>query len=77
VGKTAAFAVSEKIRSAIRKADIAGAEGYTEDVTITVSAGVATAGETLTDPNDLLEAADAALREAMSVGGDHVRLAPG
>ena len=77
VGKTAAFAVTEKIRSAIRKADIGRAEGYTDDNALSVSAGVATAAETLSDPMALLEAADAALREAMHAGKDQVRLAPG
>ncbi|PKL57882.1 MAG: hypothetical protein CVV34_05215, partial [Methanomicrobiales archaeon HGW-Methanomicrobiales-5] len=77
VGKTAAFAVTEKIRSAIRKADIGRAEGYTDDNALSVSAGVATAAETLSDPMALLESADAALREAMHAGKDQVRLAPG
>jgi diguanylate cyclase (GGDEF)-like protein len=77
VGKTAAFAVAEKIRLAIREADLAGAEGYTEGGALSASAGVATATETLSDPMDLLEAADVALREAMLAGKDQVRLAPG
>ncbi len=77
VGKTAAFAVAEKIRSAIREADLASVEGYTEGGALSVSAGVATATETLSDPMDLLEAADGALRKAMNAGKDQVRLAPG
>ncbi len=77
VGKTAAFAVAEKLRSAVREADIPVALGYTDGGPMTVSAGVATAGETLSDPMDLLEAADVALREAMIAGTDQVRLAPG
>ncbi len=77
VGKTAAFAVAEKIRSVIREADLAHVEGYTEASVLSVSAGIATATEKLSDPMDLLEAADVALREAMLAGKDQVRLAPG
>ncbi|MCE5192216.1 MAG: diguanylate cyclase [Actinomycetia bacterium] len=77
VGKTAAFAVAEKLRSAIREADFAHAEGYTDGGPLSVSAGVATAVDTLSDPMNLLEAAAAALQEAMDAGRDQVRLAPG
>lgn len=77
VSKTAAFAVAEKLREAVRLADVPGADGYTNGGGLSVSAGVATAGETLSDAMVLLEAADAALNEAMAGGKDQVRLAPG
>lgn len=77
VAKTAAFAVAEKLREAVRLADLLSAEGYTESGRLTVSVGVAMAGETLTDAMILLDAADAALHEAMAGGRDQVRLAPG
>jgi len=77
VTKTAAFAVAEKLREAVRSADLPGADGYTQGGTLSVSAGVATAGESLRDAMLFLEAADAALHEAMAGGKDQVRLAPG
>jgi GGDEF domain-containing protein len=54
-----------------------GADGYTHDVTVTLSAGVSSAKRPAEDPFELLEAADAALHEAMAAGKDQVRLAPG
>jgi len=77
VSKTAAFAVAEKLREAVRGVDLLRAEGYTEGGVLSMSAGVATAGETLKDAMLFLEAADAALHEAMAGGKDQVRLAPG
>lgn len=77
VPKTAAFAVAEKLRAVVRESAFGPAEGYTTDVGITLSAGVATAGDAVSDPIALIEAADAALREASTMGSDQVRLAPG
>ncbi len=77
VAKTAAFAVAEKLRDAIRTAGLLAAEGYTEGDELTVCVGVATAGETLKDAMLFLDAAYAALHEAMTEGRDQVRLAPG
>jgi diguanylate cyclase (GGDEF)-like protein len=77
VAKTAAFAVAEKLREAVRLSSLLSVEGYTESGGLTVSAGVATAGETLNDAMVFLEAADTALHEAMAEGRDQVRLAPG
>ena len=76
VTKTSAFAVAEKLREAVRGADVLPA-GYTNGGGLSVSAGVATAGETLKDAVVFLEAADVALHEAMAGGRDQVRLAPG
>lgn len=77
VAKTAAFAVAEKLKDALRSADPVVAEGYTESGALTVSVGIATAGEKLRDAMVFLEAADTALHEAMAGGRDQVRLAPG
>jgi PleD family two-component response regulator len=44
---------------------------------VTVSVGVAAAGPGAPDPGEMLEAADAALLQAIAAGGDQVRLAPG
>ncbi|MHB1340956.1 MAG: diguanylate cyclase domain-containing protein [Coriobacteriia bacterium] len=77
VPKTAAFAVAEKLRTAVREASFGPAEGYTTDVSMTISVGVATAGAAVADPMTLIEAADTALREAAAIGSDQVRLAPG
>lgn len=77
VPKTAAFAVAEKLRTAVREARFGVAEGYTTDIGVTISVGVATAGEAVSNPMALIEAADTALREAATLGSDQVRLAPG
>ena len=78
IGKTAAFAVSEKLRAAVRETPVTvGADGYTQHVTVTLTAGVSSARTAAEDPFELLEAADAALHEAMAAGKDQVRLAPG
>lgn len=77
VPKTAAFAVAEKLRSAVREASFGPVDGYTEDIAITISVGVATASDAVADPIALIEAADAVLREAAVAGSDQVRLAPG
>ncbi len=78
IGKTAAFAVAEKLRQALRESAIeVESGGYTHVVEVTLSAGVASAAPTTTDPLDLVEGADTALHEAMAAGKDQVRLAPG
>lgn len=78
IGKTAAFAVAEKLRAAITGTPFTvQTGGYTGDVSVTVSIGVAAASATLNDAHELLEAADAALHEAMKAGKDRVHLAPG
>lgn len=78
IGKTAAFAVGEKLRRAMR--DVAftiSPDGYTRDVTATVSVGIAAASSEVSNTHELLEAADAALHDAMDAGRDRVHLAPG
>ncbi len=78
IGKTAAFAVAEKLRTAIGGEPYAiAAGGYTGDVSVTASLGVASASASVNEAHELLETADAALREAMSAGRDRVHLAPG
>ena len=78
IGKTAAFAVAEKLRESIGASPVSvDSDGYTQDIGVTASFGVAAAGKVGGEPADLLEAADAALRDAMASGGDQVRLAPG
>ncbi|MCE5203995.1 MAG: diguanylate cyclase [Coriobacteriales bacterium] len=77
VPKTAAFAVAEKLRAMARRAHFDVAEGYRTDVSLTVSIGVASAGDAISDPTALIEAADAVLRQAARSGSDQVGLAPG
>jgi diguanylate cyclase (GGDEF)-like protein len=78
IGKTSAFAVGEKLRESIGAAPLAvKTDGYTHEVSVTLSVGVASAGSSATCPGDLLDRADGALRLAMSSGGNQVRLAPG
>lgn len=78
ISKTAAFAVAEKLREAVSGATIpVESDGYTHDVSVTVSVGVAAAGSGAPDPGEMLEAADTALLQAIAAGGDQVRLAPG
>jgi diguanylate cyclase (GGDEF)-like protein len=75
--KTAAFAVAEKVRAALAALHPAVAgEGYTTLVPVTVSVGVASAGEWLADATELIEAAESALIEAKESGRDQVRIAP-
>jgi len=78
VGKTEAFAASEKLRTVIGEAPYRIAVGgYTGDVTMTASLGVATASVRLREGRALIEAADTALHGAMGAGRDRVHLAPG
>ncbi|MEA5075547.1 MAG: diguanylate cyclase [Coriobacteriia bacterium] len=77
IGKTEAFAVGEKLRSAVSGSVVSAEDGgYTQDVTVTASIGVASATAS-TDAQALMEAADGALLEASHSGGDQVRLARG
>jgi diguanylate cyclase (GGDEF)-like protein len=78
IGKTAAFAAAEKLRVAISATPYTvGVGGYTRDVSVTVSLGVAAASPATSDAHALIEAADSALHEAMNAGKDRVHLAPG
>lgn len=78
IGKTAAFAVGEKLRLAASGSPFTlGDDGYRRDVTVTVSVGIATASPAVATAHELLEAADEALHQAMSAGRDRVQLAPG
>ncbi|MBN1193252.1 MAG: diguanylate cyclase [Coriobacteriia bacterium] len=78
ISKTAAFAVAEKLRETIKAAPCpVEVAGYTGDVSITASLGVVAASPEVRDVQGLLEAADAALHEAMGAGMDRVHLAPG
>jgi len=78
IGKTAAYAVAEKLRAAVVDSPITvSVDGYEQEVPLTVSAGVAAASPARADAMELLEAADGALHEAMDAGKDQVRLASG
>lgn len=75
VGKTAAFAAAEKLRTLIREHRFE-AEGYTGDVRLTACAGIAAAHSGTIDGDDLVEAAERALQAAALEGPDRVRIAP-
>jgi diguanylate cyclase (GGDEF)-like protein len=78
IGKTAAFAVAEKLRDVVREEPIRiTGEGYTHDVPLTISVGVTSAGPSREEPLLVLESAESALIEAMAAGRDQARLAPG
>jgi len=78
IDKTAAFAVGEKLRQAVSGTPLSvAADGYTRDVTVTVSIGIAAASPARAEAHELIEAADEALRQAMDAGRDRVELAPG
>ncbi|MDA3937547.1 MAG: diguanylate cyclase, partial [Actinomycetota bacterium] len=78
VDKTAAYAVAEKVRSAVRELRVGIAPtGNGSHVSIAVSIGVASAGLTCSDTVELLEAADGALYRAKESGRDRVMIAPG
>ncbi len=78
VGKTAGFAVAEKLREAVadRKIPVSGSE-HDGEVSVTISVGLASTGPDITCPEGLLEAADRALYRAKGQGRDQVRIAPG
>lgn len=75
VGKTAAFAVAEKLRTLVRDRRFQ-VDGYTGDVRLTVCAGVAAAHAGTLEGDDLVEAAEQALKAATFEGPDRIRIAP-
>ena len=78
IGKTAAFAVGEKLRAAVADAPFPiGSGEQARNVSVTVSLGVASASPGANEAHALLEAADSALHGAMAAGKDRVHLAPG
>lgn len=78
ITKTAAFAVAEKLRGALAEAPYqVDGRGYTRDVTMTVSLGVAAASATRCAVRVVMDAAEGALRGAIESGRDRVHLAAG
>lgn len=76
--KTEAFAVAEKLRETIECTPVEVVlGGSATHVDVRVSLGVASAGKTINEPIELLEAADRALYQAKANGRNQVRLAPG
>jgi diguanylate cyclase (GGDEF)-like protein len=77
VGKTAGYAVAEKLRAAIASERIAVVDpDRAGEVSVTISIGLASAGPSAPDPERLLEAADRALYRAKELGRDRVMIAP-
>jgi diguanylate cyclase (GGDEF)-like protein len=75
--KTDAFAVAEKLRSELAAAPVeVSRDGSSVKVDVRVSVGVASAGGSVSDHPELLEAADRALYHAKDSGRNQVRLAP-
>lgn len=78
ISKTEAFAAAEKVRRVVSGGPlVVGGDGYRQEVSVTLSAGIAAAAPSKNTASAVLEAAEAALAEAVSAGGDQVRLAPG
>ncbi|HSQ21704.1 MAG TPA: GGDEF domain-containing protein, partial [Coriobacteriia bacterium] len=78
IEKTEAFAVAEKLRTAVSGQPVGvEADGYSQDIALTVSVGVAAARGAAHGPLAVMEAADVALHDAMAAGGDRTHLAPG
>ncbi len=76
VVKTDAFAVAEKLRSAVSGLRVeVGRNGDVADVRVSIGVAAAAAGKG--DPLELVEAADRALYQAKDAGRDQVKLAPG
>jgi diguanylate cyclase (GGDEF)-like protein len=76
--KTDAYAVAEKLRSAVSRLVVTPrGDGYLLQVGTTMSVGVAAANASTTEPVELVESADRALYTAKEHGRDQVRLAPG
>jgi len=77
IGKTAAFAVVEKLRALVAGTSFhLDASGYREDVRVTLSAGVASV-QGGRGSDELMAAAGIALDAAISQGGDRVHLVSG
>ena len=75
--KTEAYAVAEKIRTAVASLKILPKDSDSkEPISTTVSIGVAAAGDETENGIALLDAADRALYGAKEAGRDQVRLAP-
>jgi len=74
-GKTAAFAVAEKLRTLSAEASVSG--GYTPDVGVPPSFGIASAGPAMRDAATLVSAAAGVLEAAVATGPGQVRLAAG
>jgi diguanylate cyclase len=76
--KTDAFAVAEKLRCELAASPVeVSRNGVSVKVDVRVSVGVASAGRSVSDHVELLEAADRALYHAKESGRNQVRLAPG
>lgn len=76
--KTDAFAVAEKLRCELAASPVeVSRNGASVKVDVRVSVGVASAGRSVSDHVELLEAADRALYHAKKSGRNQVRLAPG
>ncbi len=77
VGKTAGYAVAEKLRAAVAGTRVAvAATGGVVETGITLSVGLAAAGPSAANAHDLFEAADRALYRAKQAGRDRVMIAP-
>lgn len=74
-GKTEAWAVAEKVRSALRHMTVQLEDGRT--IHSSGSAGVASIGDSVTDARALVSAADSALYAAKRAGKDRVELSAG
>lgn len=73
-GKTDAWAVAEKMRAALAQLNL---PQVSEPIRTTASLGVASLSESLSHPDELLDAADKALYRAKRAGRNRVELAPG
>jgi diguanylate cyclase (GGDEF)-like protein len=77
VGKTAGYAVAEKLRAMIAAERVAVADPDREgEVSVTISVGLASAGPSAPQADRLLEAADRALYRSKELGRDRVMIAP-
>ena len=78
IGKTAAYAVAEKLRVAVSDLDLAliSKEGG-DALRVTVSCGVAAVNGVPCEPLAMMEAADSALYHAKQSGRDRVMIAAG
>lgn len=77
VGKTAGYAVAEKLRAAVASERIAVVDpDRNGEVSITISVGLASAGPSAPDAERLLVVADRALYRSKELGRDRVMIAP-